>query len=212
MIDFRFYLVTDRTRCAPRSLAHVVNDACVSGVRAVQLREKDFSETDLVGAATRLVGLLRPRGGKLFINATPFVDRDTAGLLAASPGVDGFHIPDDPPLWTEFRAQFPTLLIGMSAHTTDGVRAATAAGADLITFGPVFATPSKHGRPHGIDVLRDACAATTVPVFAIGGVTPERARECLDVGAHGVAVVGAVMEASSVRSVVRAFHEAMGEL
>ena len=212
MIDFRFYLVTDRTRSAPRTLASVVHDACVSGVRAVQLREKDLSETDLVSAATRLVRLMRPHGAKLFVNASPFVDRDTAGLLAASPGVDGFHIPDDPALLAEFRAQFPKLLIGASTHSVDGVRNAAASGADFVTFGPVFATPSKHGRVQGIEALRDACAAEKIPVFAIGGVTPENARSCLDAGAHGVAVVGAVMGATSARSAVRAFAESMETL
>jgi thiamine-phosphate pyrophosphorylase len=212
MIDFRFYLVTDRTRCAPRSLASVVHDACVSGVRAVQLREKDLSETDLVSAATRLSGLLRPRGAKLFVNVTPFVDRDTASLLAASPGVDGFHVPDDPDLLTEFRAQFPKLLIGASTHSAEGARSAAETGADFLTFGPIFATASKQSRPQGLDLLRHACTAVSVPVFAIGGVTAENARACLDAGAHGVAVVGAVMEASSVRGAVRAFAEALGEL
>ncbi len=210
-IDFRFYLVTDRTRCAPRTLASVVHDACVSGVRAVQLREKDLSETDLVSAATRLSGLLRPRGAKLFVNVTPFVDRDTASLLAASPGVDGFHVPDDPDLLIEFRALFPKLLIGASTHSIDGARSAAETGADFLTFGPVFET-TKRTRPQGLDALRDACNAAAVPLFAIGGVTPENARACLDAGAHGVAVVGAVMEASSVRSAVRAFAEVMGEL
>lgn len=212
MIDFRFYLVTDRTRCAPKSLASVVHDACVSGARAVQLREKDLSETDLVSAATRLLGSLRPHGAKLFVNVTPFVDRDTAGVLAASPGVDGFHVPDDPALLSDFRAQFPKLLIGASTHTADGVRNAAATGADFVTFGPVFATPTKHGRVQGVDALREACAAAKIPVFAIGGVTVENALACLEVGAHGVAVVGAVMEASSVRSAVRAFAEVMGTL
>ncbi len=211
MIDFRFYLVTDRMRCAPRSLASVVHDACVSGVRAVQLREKDLSETDVVSAATRLVGLLHPHGGKLFVNVSPFVDRDTAGLLAASPGVDGFHVPDDPALLVEFREQFPKLLIGASTHSADGVRQAADAGADFVTFGPVFTTGAK-ARPQGLDALRASCSAAAVPVFAIGGVTPDNARACLDAGAHGVAVVGAVMEATSARSAVRAFAEAMGSL
>ena len=211
MIDFRFYLVTDRTRCAPRSLASVVHDACVSGARAVQLREKDLSETDLVSAATRLSGAMRPRGAKLLVNVSPFVDRDTAGVLAASPGVDGFHVPDEPSLLIEFRALFPKLLIGASTHTLDGVRSAADAGADFVTFRPVFETRHK-GRPQGIDALRDACGAAAIPVFASGGVTAERARECREAGAHGVAVVGAVMEASSVRSAVRAFADAMGEL
>jgi thiamine-phosphate pyrophosphorylase len=211
MIDFRFYLVTDRTRCAPKSLASVVHDACVSGVRAVQLREKDLSETDLVSAATRLSGSMRPRGAKLLVNVSPFVDRDTAGLLAASPGVDGFHVPDDPPLLAEFRTLFPKLLIGASTHTLDGIRNAADVGADFVTFGPIFATPSK-GRPQGIETLHTVCAAVSIPVFAIGGITVETARECLDAGAHGIAVVGAVMEANSARSAVRAFADAMGEL
>jgi thiamine-phosphate pyrophosphorylase len=155
--------------------------------------------------------LLRPRGAKLFVNASPFVARDTAALLAASPGVDGFHIPDDAALLAEFRAQFPQLLIGASTHALDGARAAGDAGADFLTFGPVFATGQK-AKPQGLDALRDVCSAVTVPVFAIGGVGADTARDCLDAGAHGVAVVGAVMEATSARAAVRAFAESMGEL
>ncbi len=189
----------------------MVHDAVASGVRAVQLREKDLSETDLVSAATRLSKLMRPRGAKLFVNASPFVDRDTAALLAASPGVDGFHIPDDPALLAEFREQFPKLLIGASTHTPEGARHAAGAGANFITFGPIFET-RKRAQPQGLDALSVACKAAGVPTFAIGGITPERVRECLDTGAHGVAVVSAVMAASSARSAVRAFAEAMESL
>jgi thiamine monophosphate synthase len=104
MIDFRFYLVTDRTQCAPKSLASVVHDAVVSGVRAVQLREKDLSETDLVNSATRLMDVMRPRGARLLVNVSEFVEDDTAMLLAATPGVDGFHVPDNVELVTRFAA------------------------------------------------------------------------------------------------------------
>ncbi|HET6350169.1 MAG TPA: thiamine phosphate synthase, partial [Candidatus Krumholzibacteria bacterium] len=110
MIDFRFYLVTDRTLCAPRSLASVVHDACVSGVRAVQLREKDFSASDVVSSTTRLVGLLHPQGAKLFVNVAT-VEDDTLSIIAASPGVDGFHVPDDPDLLAHIRRTFPDHLI-----------------------------------------------------------------------------------------------------
>jgi thiamine-phosphate pyrophosphorylase len=214
MIDFRFYLVTDRAQCAPRSLASVVHDACVTGVRAVQLREKDLSETDLVTSATRLLDVMRPKQARLLVNVSPFVEDDTALLLAATPGVDGFHVPDDLPLLARFRSLFPALLIGASAHSADRVRAAGEAGADFVCFGPVFATPAKkrHGPPQGLDALTGACAAASTPVFAIGGVTPDNARACLDAGAHGVAAVGAIMTASSVRTAVRRFQEALGGL
>ncbi len=213
-VDFRFYLVSDRMRCAPRSLASVVHDACVTGVRAVQLREKDLSESDLVTSATRLLDVMHTSGARLLVNVSRFVDEDTAALLAASPGVHGFHVPDDHALLARMRAAFPDLLIGASAHSTDAVRAAADAGADFVCFGPVFATRSKKqfGAPQGLAALTAACSATKTPVFAIGGVTAENARACTDAGAHGVAVIGAVMEATSIRRAVREFEAALGSL
>jgi thiamine-phosphate pyrophosphorylase len=212
MIDFRFYLVTDRTLCAPRTLASVVHDACVNGVRAVELREKDFPANDVVTSSTRLTGLLHAQGARLFVNVAT-VEDDTLSLIAVSPGVDGFHVPDDPELLVHIRRTFPKHLIGASTHTIDGVRSATEAGADFLTFGPVYFTPGKKkSELQGIEKLREACAATTVPVFAIGGITPQNARECLDAGAHGVAVIRAVMEATSARRAVREFADVMGEL
>ena len=214
MIDFRFYLVTDRTLCAPRTLASVVHDACVSGVRAVQLREKDFSAPDVVTSTTRLVGLMHPQQAKLFVNVAT-VEDDTLSLIAASPGVDGFHVPDDPDLLAHIRRSFPQHLIGASTHSVDGARAAADGGANFVTFGPVFATSSRaksEKRPQGLDALSKACAGATVPVFAIGGITADRAKECLDAGAHGVAVIRAVMSATSARRAVREFADAMGSL
>jgi thiamine-phosphate pyrophosphorylase len=212
VIDFRFYLVTDRTLCAPRTLASVVHDACVSGVRAVQLREKDFSATDVVSSATRLVGLMHPQQAKLFVNVAT-VEDDTLSLIAASPGIDGFHVPDDPVLLSHIRRTFPKHLIGASTHSIDGVRAASEAGADFLTFGPVFGTPGKKSQPtQGLAALKPVCAATTLPIFAIGGITADHAMECLDVGAHGVAVIRAVMSASSARRAVREFADVMGAL
>jgi thiamine-phosphate pyrophosphorylase len=213
MIDFRFYLVTDRKLCAPRTLASVVHDACVSGARAVQLREKDFAASDVVSSATRLVGLLQPHQAKLFVNVAT-VEDDTLALIAASPGVDGFHVPDDPELLAHIRRTFPKHLVGASTHTMDSVRAAAGTGADFLTFGPVYGTPGKmkSDPPQGLDKLSKACAAVKIPVFAIGGVTAERSRECLDAGAHGVAVIRAVMAATSARRAVREFAEVMGTL
>ncbi|HEX6791731.1 MAG TPA: thiamine phosphate synthase, partial [Candidatus Krumholzibacteria bacterium] len=197
MIDFRFYLVTDRTLCAPRTLASVVHDACVSGVRAVQLREKDFSAPDVVSSTTRLVGLMHPQQAKLFVNVAT-VEDDTLGIIAASPGVDGFHVPDDPALLAHIRRLFPKHLVGASTHSADGVRAAAEAGADFVTFGPVFGTGAKT-KAQGLDKLSGACAAAAIPVFAIGGITADRAKECLDAGAHGVAAIRAIMTATSAR-------------
>ena len=93
------------------------------------------------------------------------------------------------------------------------MRNAFEAGANFVTFGSVFATPGKKSQAaRGLDALREVCAATTLPVFAIGGITRENARACLDAGAHGVAAIRAVMAATSARRAVREFAEVMGEL
>jgi thiamine-phosphate pyrophosphorylase len=87
-------------------------------------------------------------------------------------------------------------LVGRSTHTIEGARHAARGGADFVTFGPVYDTASKrgHGSPQGVERLREVCAAVPVPVFAIGGVTVDRIAECLQAGARGVAMIGAVWD------------------
>ena len=80
-------------------------------------------------------------------------------------------------------------LIGVSAHTSDEVFAAKAAGADYAMIGPVFETPGK-GEPLGIDVLRDLSAAVApFPVIGVGGVDGTNIRSVLDAGAAGFAAI-----------------------
>ncbi len=94
------------------------------------------------------------------------------------------------------------------------MRAAEAAGADFVTFGPVYATPSKlpHGEPTGLAALEAAARASALPVFALGGVTPARARQCLEAGAYGVAAISAVWNAEAPLDALAAFRDALGGL
>lgn len=87
-------------------------------------------------------------------------------------------------------------LVGRSTHTIEGAMNAARGGADFVTFGPVFDTPSKrgYGPPQGIARLHGVCATVPIPVFALGGVTVDRIAECLEAGAHGVAMISAVWD------------------
>lgn len=88
-------------------------------------------------------------------------------------------------------------------HSVAEVRAA--AGAAYVTISPVAPTISKpgYGPALGADGVRAAVeAAGDLPVFALGGVTPENARSFLDAGAHGVAVMGPVLRATDPLAVV----------
>src|SRR5205085_2733735 len=103
------------------------------------------------------------------------------------------------------------LRIGASTHSRDEAVTAAAEGADWIVFGPVYDTPSKrrYGAPRGLQALADVVAAVRLPVIAIGGITPERIPEVRRAGAHGVAVISALLTADSPRDTTRRFLDAL---
>jgi len=97
----------------------------------------------------------------------------------------------------------PEWWIGRSVHGLDEAEAARAEGADYLLVGPVFPTPTHPDRrPIGLDALR-AIGALGVPVVAIGGVTPERVREVRNAGAHGVAAIRALWDATEPAAAAR---------
>ena len=102
-------------------------------------------------------------------------------------------------------------MIGATATTAEAAAQAQADGADYVGFGPVFPTASKANPASvkGLDGLARACAAVTVPVIAIAGVTPERVGSCLEAGAWGVAVMTAVTTAAEPARATAAFREAL---
>ncbi|MXZ75419.1 MAG: thiamine phosphate synthase [Gemmatimonadetes bacterium] len=207
MVDFRFYLIGDRTRCAGRSLASALGQACRAGVRALQIREKDLKTPDLL-ALTREVqadlGSLRP---VLMVNGNLEV--------AAACGAQGVHLPESAMPVREAREALPPgTLIGRSTHGTESALAAEAEGSEFVTFGPVYETPSKagFGPPVGLRALAEAAGSVTIPVFALGGVTPDRTRACLEAGAHGVAAISAVLSQPDIPAAVREFEKTLGGL
>ena len=150
--------------------------------------KKIWRRASLAGLVRQAVEDTRANGTRILVN-----DRlDVA--LAANAG--GIHLGENS-VPVEAVAQWrrssgkKDFLIGASCHSLDGARAAERAGADYIFFGPVFATPSKaaYGPPQGWERLREVCASVKIPVLAIGGVTSENTRACLDAGAAGIAAI-----------------------
>lgn len=181
--------------------------ACEAGVRAVQLREKDLSPREVFELAEKVQAVLRPGGARLFIN-------DRADVARAA-GAAGVHLPENGlPVGAARRALGPEGLVGVSTHDSDGARRAEDAGADFVAFGPVFFTPSKavYGPPVGLGGLEAVARRVAIPVFAIGGVRPGRARPCIDAGARGVAVISAVLSAPEPGATVREFAKELGGL
>lgn len=207
MVDFRFYLIGDRTRCAGRSLASALGQACSAGVRAVQIREKDLTTRDLLALTREVQTELGSPGSVLTVNGNLEV--------AAACGARGVHLPESGMPVREAREALPNgILIGRSTHSAESVCAAEAEGADFVTFGPVYDTPSKakYGPPRGLRALAEAAGTVTIPVFALGGVTPGRTRACREAGAFGVAAISAVLSQPDIPAAVRRFEKALGGL
>lgn len=192
--DFRLYLITDRHQTGGRPLAEVVRRALEGGVRAVQLREKDLSGAALYRLACELRRLTSDFDARLIINDRPDI--------AQASGADGVHIGvNSLPVAAVRRLLGEGKTIGYSAHGIDEALNAQAEGADFVTFGPLYHTPSKasYGEPCGVRKLADAASALRIPVIALGGISLATVAEALSADVRGIAVISAILAAADPR-------------
>ena len=203
-VDFRLLLVTDRHQVRGRLLSTVLQHAIEAGVQAIQLRERDLSTGELLSLAREIQNMTASSPVSLIIN-----DRVDLAMALDLPGV---HLrADSLSARAVRRIVGPAQLIGVSTHSAEDVRRAGRAGADYVVLGPIFDTPSKRsfGSPLGLDLLREVCCHSPIPIFAIGGITCERVHEVRQAGAYGVAVMGALLTRDDIGMAV---HEFMREL
>jgi thiamine-phosphate pyrophosphorylase len=190
LADFSLYLITDRHLTAGRPLMEVVRHSLEGGVKAVQLREKDVSSAELYRIGEELRRLTSNYDATLIIN-----DRLDIALAVDA---DGLHLGiNSMPIAKARKILGSDKIIGYSSHAIDEALQAQSDGADFITFGPVFFTPSKasYGEPCGVKALTETVDALKIPVFALGGVSPVNICEALSSNIHGVAVISAIMAA-----------------
>lgn len=193
----RLLVLTDRAQAeaAGRTLAETVAASVRGGARAVVLREKDLPASARLALARELRALLDPVGGVLIVASDAEVARGA--------GAAGVHLAraERPPAGSDLR-------VGRSCHDAAELRAAADSGLDYVTLSPIYPTPSKPGYgpalgPDLAGLIGDTPGCP--PVYALGGVTPERAAECRAAGAYGIAVMGAVMRAPDPAAVTAAF-------
>lgn len=167
------------------------------GARLIQLRES-FQNPDaasLQELASITDSACRRSGARWVLNG-----EETA---ARALGASGVHWPEReiPPVPAPRPGNF---LRGASIHSAAKARAAVHGGADYLVFGSIWETASHPGGvAAGLHQLREICAISPVPVYAIGGVTAARVADCRAAGAHGVAVLRAVWDAADIEAATR---------
>jgi thiamine-phosphate pyrophosphorylase len=169
------------------------------GARIVQLRMKDGDAAMMLAVARVLAPWCRARGVTFIVN-----DRVDVAIAA---GADGVHLgQDDLPL-PAARAIAPAgFVIGVSTHDEAQARAAGEGGADYIGFGPCFTTSTKRDPDPvvGVERLARVCAASPIPVVAIGGITLATVADVARAGASAAAIIRAVNRAPDIAAAARA--------
>jgi thiamine-phosphate pyrophosphorylase len=180
----RLLVLTDRQQLPEgRGLVDTVARCAEAGATVVVLRELDLGEPERVDLAAALA---------------PHVQVVSARTPLS--GASGVHLAAHQPLGAT-----GGLVHGRSCHGEDDVARAAGEGASWVTVSPVAPSASKpgYGPPLGTDEIRRAVAsAGGTPVFALGGVEASAVADLRAAGAHGVAVMGAVMRAADPADVV----------
>ena len=200
------YPIVDAGALGGRSPAQVVRDLAAGGARLIQLRAKDVPDGAFLEMARAAVEAAEAAGAALMVN-----DRADVARLASAAGV---HVGQDDLPPAACRAVLGEgALVGLSTHGLAQIEAGARAPVDYLAVGPVFPTRSKRAPDPvvGPDLVRRARALWKGPLVAIGGITPENAREVADAGADGLAVIAGVMAHADLAEAVRRYRRALGE-
>ncbi len=182
------HLITD-AEIERGQLLDAIRAAVENGADWVQVRDHRAAARDLLDLTADIIAVCRPRGVRVAVN-----DRVDVALAVGADGVQlgGRSLPIG-----LVRQVAPALEIGASVHGVETALAAEANGADWITFGHVYATPSHPDEPpRGLAVLEQVARSVKLPVIAIGGIGNERVGDVLAAGAAGIAVISAILRAA----------------
>jgi thiamine-phosphate pyrophosphorylase len=178
--------------------------ALSGGADIVQLREKELDRRAIERAGATFRRLCDTYSALFIVNDEP--------SLALSCRADGVHLGQDDMPVSEAREMLgPDLLIGLSTHSAEQIDGAT--GADYISVGPVWETPTKRGRPAvGLDLVQYASRRAPLPFYAIGGIDPANASQVVAAGAQRLCVVRAIRDADDPAAAATELRRAFADL
>ncbi|UCG17858.1 MAG: thiamine phosphate synthase [Phycisphaerales bacterium] len=200
----RLYVLLTESLCSG-DWYQTAGAAIDGGADCIQLREKNLPDGFLLDRARRLSALCRQRGVLFIVN-------DRADIAIAS-GADGLHVGQgDLTVEDARRVLGPAPLVGISTHSVEQARAAADRSPDYVAVGPMFATDTKP-RDHvpGPALIAEVRQLTSLPLVAVGGITPENVGAVVDAGARCVCACSAVISEPDVAGAARRLKQAVVE-
>jgi thiamine-phosphate pyrophosphorylase len=202
LAEARLYVLVTEALCRA-SLLGTIRDAVEGGADVIQLREKSLGDRTLLQRAQEVRQMTQRLGVLFIVN-----DRPDIAVLAQA---DGVHLgQEDMPIQEARRLLGPDALIGVSTHSLHQLRRAVLEGASYVGVGPTFPSSTKDfDALAGLDYVSAAAAETSLPAFALGGITAENVAQVVAAGARRIAVSHAVCAAFDPRSAARTLKQAL---
>lgn len=192
--ECRLYVIVDKKVCGRRPMSNIVSK---SGAGIIQLRDKLSKKESILKEAYKLRKLLT--GSKTIFIINDYID------IAKIVDSDGIHLgQNDLPLDSARQLLGKNKIIGVSCHNLKQAIEAQKDGADYISIGPIFSTPTKpEYKAVGLDLLRKVKKAVHIPYFVIGGINENNINDIKSLGAKRVAVSRAICRAKDIQSTTK---------
>jgi len=194
--DCKIYLVTDEKSCKGKDFYSCIEEAIESGVKIVQLREKNISTKDFYEKALKVKEICKNYEVLFIIN-----DRlDIAQAVEA----DGVHLgQSDMPIEKAREILKDKFLIGATARNIEEAKKAELLGADYIGSGAIFGTSTKdNAKKLEIEDLKKIVNSVKIPVFAIGGININNVWMLKNIGLQGVCSVSGILSEKDCKKAV----------
>lgn len=193
----RLYGIVDLSYLSADTAPVAAERLLEGGVDILQIRAKQTDKSIVAALAEEIHALTAPLGVPLILNDHPDLLRDVPA--------EGAHVGQNDLTVAEARAAAGRpVIIGKSTHSIAQACAAAEEGADYLGFGPLFATPTKPGRPAiGLQDIAAVHELVSVPIFCIGGIKSGNLAQVRDAGARRVVIVSGWLEAEDIAFAVR---------
>lgn len=190
----RLCVITDTIVQSRYSHEQIAEQAIQGGADIIQFRDKSMSSGSMVDTAKRIKQLCESVKERKVL----FIVNDRVDVALAS-DADGVHLGlDDIPVKLARKLMGKDRIIGGTAHNMKEAIQVEKDGADYIGYGHIFATLSKAKTTHpvGLEELSIVCKKIKTKIIAVGGISITNAKQVIEAGAYGIAVIGAVAKAN----------------